>query len=187
MPVSRTQRLRVEIASRLEPTASLPPLDPHDRERLLELEQVVDRGLGAFVTAGLALKEIRDSKLYRERSPRFGDYCQQRWRLSRFYAHRLIQAAEVARDLLPIGNHNLLTCEAQARELSRLKTPEERRKMFELATLEGAPTATRIRETIREQRSSTVLVHCPLLGVTAYRLYHCGTECVPESPPRSLV
>jgi hypothetical protein len=42
-----------------------PGLLPAERGRLAELEQVVERGLQTFVEVGLALTEIRDSRLYR--------------------------------------------------------------------------------------------------------------------------
>ena len=64
--------------------------------RLQELETVIERGLATFVEVGQALREIRDSRLYRDRGyDRFEDYCDQRWRprLSRDYAYKLIEAA----------------------------------------------------------------------------------------------
>lgn len=160
MPVSpaqrqRVERQRVEIANRLKPTMNWlgPPLTTPEQDRLVELEGVVDRGLGTFVEVGLALKEIRDNKLYRTKHATFENYCQQRWRLSRIHGHRLIEAAGVARDLLPIGN-NLLTCEAQARELVPL-SPEERRRVWIEVSAPGqpAPTAERIKNVIRELRA----------------------------------
>ena len=90
---------------------------------------MIDRGLKSFVEVGPALKEIRDSKLYREQDATFEDYCRERWAFSRIHGHRLIKAAEVYGELLRIGN-NLLTWEAQARELARLKTPEKRRQVW---------------------------------------------------------
>ena len=154
MPVSPTQHQRVEIADRLKPTATMlvERLTASERDRMVELERVVDTGLYTFVEVGLALKEIRDSKLYRTKHPTFGDYCRQRWRFTRTYGHRLIVAAEVAGDLSPIGN-KLLTCEAQARELGPLSA-ERRREVWLKVTAPGhpPPTAKRIREAILEQR-----------------------------------
>ena len=67
--------------------------------------------------AGRALMEIRDERLYREQYATFEDYCQQRWGMSRSYAHRQIEAAQVI-SLLPIGNKP--KSESQARELAPL-------------------------------------------------------------------
>ena len=116
MPVSPKPHQRIEIASRHMPTANMlvQPLTALEQGRLVELERVVDTGLGTFVEVGLVLKEIRDSRLYRTQHATFENYCQQRWRFTRTHGHRLIVAAKVAGDLLPIGN-KLLTCEAQVR------------------------------------------------------------------------
>jgi hypothetical protein len=60
--------------------------------------------LNTFVEAAGALIEIRDSKLYRDTFDTFEDYWRERWQMSRFYAYRLMDAAEVSEALLPIGN-----------------------------------------------------------------------------------
>jgi hypothetical protein len=100
---------------------------------------------------GNALLEIRDSELYRQDFKTFEDYCRQRWKMSRFYAHRLIDASEVFNNLLPIGNvadqyecpyrgavgkhicKYAPTHESQVRPLSKLE-PEEQREAWKIAT-----------------------------------------------------
>jgi hypothetical protein len=113
-----------------------------EQGRLVELESVIDQGLKSFVDVGLALKEIRDSKLYREQHRTFESYCRKRWVVSRIHGHRMIEAALVA-EMLPVGN------ERQARELIPLST-EERLKVWALVTAPGSPppTAKRIRKVI---------------------------------------
>lgn len=93
--------------------------------RLAELEAVIAGGLQTFVDVGLALLEIRDSRLYRESHGTFDDYCRERWHISKTHANRQIEAAEVAGLLTPIGV--IPTNEAQARELVPLlrEVPEE--------------------------------------------------------------
>jgi hypothetical protein len=172
MPVSPAQRRRNEIASEFavrnntvpvhvyHPTqdeVGAAPMTQPEWGRLAQLEAVIGRGLKSFIEVGLAMKEIRDSKLYRQQHRTFGDYCRKRWGLSRIHAHRLIQAAGVSTDLLPIGNNHLLTCEAQARELVRL-SPEKRRKVWATVTApkrfgagRHAPTAEQIREAVHEE------------------------------------
>jgi hypothetical protein len=150
MSVLLVQRPRVENALRFadkEQNRRVP-----EYARLVELESVIGRGLKSFVEVGLALKEIRDNRLYREQHANFEDYCQRRWGMSRIQGHRLIEAAEVSADLLPIGN-TLLTCEAQARELVPL-SQEMRRKVWTVVIAAGSPppTARRIREVIHEVR-----------------------------------
>lgn len=70
---------------------------------LAECEAIIERGLTTFIEVGAALLRIRDERLYRETHGTFEDYCQGRFHMSRSYAHRHIEAAEVAA-VLPIGN-----------------------------------------------------------------------------------
>lgn len=91
--------------------------------RLAECEETIERGMGAFVEVGLALAEVRDARLYRAEFDTFEAYCRERWGMSRSYAHRQIDAAEVV-GMLPIGNGDGPANEAQARELSPLKDDE---------------------------------------------------------------
>ena len=54
-----------------------------ERSRLGKLETTIDRGLQSFFEVGAALKEIRDSRLYRDEHGTFEDYCQTRWGIDR--------------------------------------------------------------------------------------------------------
>lgn len=112
-----------------------------DADRLVELETVIDSGLRTFVEVGTALAEVRDSRLYRDHHETFEDYCRDRWNMSRFYAHRLIDAADVVTSL-PIGNTAPPTNEAQARALAAVPT-EKRAEVWRQAVEEtgGKPTA----------------------------------------------
>ena len=47
--------------------------------RLSELEALIERGQQTFIEVGLALTEIRDSKLYRQDFATFDQYCEKRW------------------------------------------------------------------------------------------------------------
>lgn len=97
-------------------------LTPEEDNRLRELEATIEAGVHTFVDVGLALLEIRDSRLYRASHPTFDAYCRERWGWDRTYAHRNIEAAKVAA-LLPIGN--IPANEAQARELVPLAHEDE--------------------------------------------------------------
>src|SRR5262249_31644179 len=134
MPISPAQRQRVEIAS--------PFLTAPECGRLVELEAVIGRGLKSFAEVGLALKEIRDSRLYRGQHKTFEGYGRRRWGMGRRYANRTIEAAGIVKDLGPNGPTN----EAQARELVPL-SPEQRRLVWAEATTDGQPpTAKRVRK-----------------------------------------
>lgn len=121
-----------------------------EQERLAELEDVVERGLKTFVEVGNALMEIRDSRLYRDAYGTFEEYCRDRWLVDRTYAHRIMAAADVASNLLPIGN--IPANEAQARPLAALD-PEAQRKAWQRA-VETAPngkiTGAHVERTIGE-------------------------------------
>ena len=113
--------------------------------RLLELESRIERGLETFVDVGLALLEIRDSRLYRESShTTFDDYCRERWGFSKSRANQLIDAANLTTIVaIPPAN------EAQARELARLKEPETIREVWqEVRESTPEPTARDIRQAV---------------------------------------
>lgn len=96
---------------------------------LARCEKIIERGQKTFLEVGIALSEIRDRKLYRERADTFQDYCSQVWGFTRQRAHQLIEAAKVETQLQecqPVVDANpVLPTERHARELARL--PEEQR------------------------------------------------------------
>ena len=70
--------------------------------------------------------------------------------MSRFYAHRLIDAVSVIDNLLPVGNTP--TSERQARELAPLRNePEQMREVWQEVNANGQPTAEKIREVVRQR------------------------------------
>jgi hypothetical protein len=73
-----------------------------------------------FFTGSYLTNEAR--RLYRADFGTFEDYCRVKWGMSRFYAHRVMEAAETV-NTLPMGN-KVITSERQARELSRVPAPE---------------------------------------------------------------
>ena len=86
--------------------------------RLAELEAVIERGLATFVEVGLALLEIRGSRLYLETYPSFDAYCRERWGWSRQRGYQLMDAAKVS-TVVDIQD------ERQARELVPLLRQDE--------------------------------------------------------------
>jgi hypothetical protein len=96
-----------------------------ETDRLVELEQAVDRGLQTFVEVGQALAEIRERKLYRASHDTFERYCRERWGFTRQRALQFIDAAAVTTVVVKAGLP-APTHEAQARELVPLrKRPDE--------------------------------------------------------------
>ena len=110
--------------------------------RLEALEATIDRGLRTFVEVGEALLEIRDQRLYRTHGfTGFEEYCRVRWGWTHRHVNRQIAAAEVVKNLGPIGP--TVQNEAQARELTRL-SPEEQREVAATIDFENT-TAEEIR------------------------------------------
>jgi len=93
---------------------SLEPITSDESTELTRLEAIVERDIKAFISAGAALLEIKDRRLYRENYPDFASYCRHRWRFGASHAYRLIAAAEVA-DNVPVES------EREARELVGLE------------------------------------------------------------------
>lgn len=135
-------------------------LTEDETDRLHELEGVIGAGLETFVQVGQALLEVRDSRLYRAEYGTFEEYCRERWGMGRAHVYRMMDGAEVAAILSPIGDTP--TTESQARELAPLRDdPEEMREVWQEASKDGKPTAKKIKAA-RESRRWT----CP----------HCSTK-----------
>jgi hypothetical protein len=102
-------------------------------------ERTISKGLKSFLEVGLALKEIRDNRLYRQRHNTFAEYCAKRWELSRPRAYQLCAASEVVADLSANVDIRLLPeSEAQARPLTRLKDPAQWRRAWHTAVTMAA-------------------------------------------------
>jgi hypothetical protein len=152
-------------------------------QQLEACEAVIERGMTTFIEVGNALLRIRDERLYRQEYRDFETYCQARWAMNRRYANRLIEAADVADRLGPIGPRN----EGQARELSGLPAETAAQVMQEAHDLtDGKPTATVIRE-VRERIGNPDLPltqeECEALDDAAYCDGSCGDglcECLAE-------
>lgn len=98
-------------------------LAPPEQQRLAELEAFVERGLQTFVEVGLALSEIRESRLYRETYDTFEAYCEQRWGFVDSRARQLIAASETVTTVTAAGLPAPAS-ERQARELAPLRQDE---------------------------------------------------------------
>ena len=106
-----------------------------DRDRLTDCEKVIAAGMATFVDVGTALAEIRDTRLYLATHKTFEAYCRDRWGMDRTYAHRTIEAAEVTKRLLSMGNTP--TNERQVRPLTALPA-EQQVTAWKVATAKAA-------------------------------------------------
>jgi len=109
-------------------------LSASEQRALQRAEVTIAKGMKSFVAVGLALKAIRDRRLYREQYGTFEEYCARRWELSRPRGYELCAAAEVVEDLSAIADIRLLPeNEAQTRPLTRLKDPAQWRRAWDMA------------------------------------------------------
>lgn len=133
-------------------TAAVVALNSAAKVALADCEQRIERGLKTFIDVGQALAEIRDSRLYKGTHNTFEEYLEQRWQMSRSYAHRMIAAAEVA---LPIGNAGLPTpsTESQARELAKMPEAERADAWRTAVERTGKPTAAVVKQ-VAEDRAA---------------------------------
>src|SRR5690606_18478059 len=118
-----------------------------EADQLAHCEAVIAKGLQTFIEVGQALLTIRDNRLYRTSYGTFEEYCRKTWGMSKTHANRVIDSAEVAEVLTPIGVTP--ATESQARELAPLKDdPDTMRAVWEAANerTDGKPTAKVIRE-----------------------------------------
>ena len=67
-----------------------------DKERLRECEKIVMESFEEFVKVGVALKEIRDDKLYlAEGWESFPEYTKQKWNWTAGHCHEIITSAQI--------------------------------------------------------------------------------------------
>lgn len=114
-----------------------------ESQRLIALERTIEAGRKTFVEVGIALAEIRDSKLYRSDYATFENYCRDKWSWTKQHVYRLIKCAPIAKSNLQVTTIN------QARELAKV-TPEKRVEVLELVAASGPVTATAIKQAAME-------------------------------------
>ncbi len=109
--------------------------EAEQRDRL-HLERQVER---AFYTAGKALKELRNRRLYRSTHKTFEEYCRDRFGYSRRHPYYLIEAAAVVDNLSEKCEpmvHILPTSERQVRPLTQLQ-PDQQSEVWQQAVTEA--------------------------------------------------
>jgi hypothetical protein len=75
---------------------ALEPIHISESQRLIELENTIQRGQKQWLEVGLALTEIKERRLYRADYGTFKAYCQAKWGWSDKRAYQLCAAAEEA-------------------------------------------------------------------------------------------
>lgn len=108
----------------------LTPSEVKERKRL---ERKVEK---AFYEAGMALKDLRDKRLYRNSHYSFEEYCQERFGHTRQRSNFLIAGARVYDHLITSHCQVLPSAEYQVRPLSSLSV-EQQKLAWEEAVLEA--------------------------------------------------
>ncbi len=120
--------------------------------QLERCEAVIERGQKTFYEVGMALKTIRDARLYRDTHKTFEEYCRERWGFERAQAYRFIESSSVIANLSPTGDKP--KSEREARPLTSLK-PSEQVEAWERA-VETAPggkvTAAHVENVVKEYK-----------------------------------
>lgn len=102
-----------------------------ESRRLIALEGVIETGKRTFVEVGLALAEIRDSKLYRVGHATFEAYCRAKWGFAKSYAYDLIKGATTVA-ALPANLSAIADTEGKAREVAKV-APDRREDVVQRA------------------------------------------------------
>jgi hypothetical protein len=131
-------------------------MSPEETNRLAELEEVIQTDLKGFIRVGMALKEIRDKRLYRSKYVAWKDYLRGEWDLSKSYGEYQIAATDVVKNL----ESNVHNCgrfeilpqnESQARPLTLLP-PEQQPIAWQNAIVRsgGKVTALDVMKEVKE-------------------------------------
>lgn len=160
-------------------------LTPEQRRQLERAERRIAAGLKWFLDVGLALKEIKDQRLYCEQYDTFEDYVFERWGLSRPRAYELCAASEVVSSLSAIADMEVLPeNEAQARPLTRLKSAKLRKRAW-LTALDMASKEERV-VTAGHVEAAVAMIDqepsVPVDGVPALD-QHTGIRAAYADPP----
>lgn len=122
------------------------------QDRLTHLENIIASNQNRFYEIGKALKEIRDSRLYKlTLFETFEAYARSRWDIGRAQAYRLINAFSIIGNLSPIGDI-LPSNEAQLRPLGRFDPIEQRNIWKDFLNTGMDITARNIKSFINERK-----------------------------------
>jgi hypothetical protein len=119
-------------------------LDVSERGKFRKLELTIANGISSFVVVGNALKEIRDSKLYREEYKTFEKYVSEKWGFEKRRAYQLIDACE--------ANKNLCTIVHKTERAAEIKNEGQLRELKDVPAESMAPVVERAAEIAGEDK-----------------------------------
>jgi hypothetical protein len=123
---------------------NMEPITLSESQELIRLEGQIEIGRKSWISAGRALIEIRDRKLFRAEHSDFWQYCEARWGWKRRNALYLIESCE-SYESLPEGVQNFAQSASTARELAKVK-PSHLAEVLQKAVESGPVTAKSIRQ-----------------------------------------
>lgn len=109
-------------------------LSSKERKRYEICKEKINTALEQRFEGGLALREVRDDRLYREEYSSFEEFCKAAYNLSRRYVDYMIEAAEVKADIDSRSPEaaELLTNERQTRALAEVPRGQQVKVLKEL-------------------------------------------------------
>jgi hypothetical protein len=132
-------------------------LSKNQLQELSSLEKTIEVNLKSFYEVGLALKKIKNDRLYRENFKTFEEYCRERWGISKPRAYQLIEAVDIKTNLSTTVDISSSIGERQLRPLAVLE-PDQQPDAWKQAN-ETAPgglvTAQHVTKVVREIKNKT--------------------------------
>lgn len=127
-------------------------LTKHEEDRLLVLEEIIDKTFLGFYDTAVALTEVYEKVLWRKKNKTFEDYCRARFEISRQSAYQFLGAKKVMDNVRNCGQIELLPKnEAQVRPLTKLEPDaqvEAWGKVVDSAPTNGGITARFVSEIV---------------------------------------
>ena len=124
-----------------------------EKDRLEELEAVIEKNFQAFYVVGLSLAEIQMKRLYTQTHETFEEYVRDRFEIARRTAYQYIEAANAMDNVRNCAQIEILPAnEAQVRPLTRLE-PEKQPEAWEAAVKtapDGKITAKHVSNVVRD-------------------------------------
>ena len=127
-----------------------------EKQELERCEAVIQKGIGAFIETGTALKTVKDRKLYKSvlNYKTFEDYCKDRWQMGRQNAHLLIDSAAAAKNVKHVIQKppNM----RQAIELAKLDNKEEQKEAWKMSSKAEKVTAKTVKESVQVVKAEKI-------------------------------
>jgi len=153
------------LATELQVPSAPSSLTRAELAELTTLEATVDQGLETFVEVALALRRIRDRRLYRQSHGSFESYVRDRFDLGRRTAYGYLEAAGVLANVPPEAQLSL----SHLRVLAPLPADRQRELAPAISDMTVAEARRVIRAWREQNRRQLVIAEPPLLPEDTFR------------------